>query len=345
MNCSHVNKRLLCALGALSSCALMLTLTGCAPGIRAAAGPRMDGLTYVTFDVSPDEKTVVFSGTGQGGLGLYLLDLATNKVTRFVDTPAYENYPAFSPDGKSIAYQSAKDLSAPRYLFIRSLDGKSVRQLTNTPDVADNYPSFSPDGEKIVFARSQYFHNGKRGENTWSDIDVFLINRNGSGLRQLTRFHSQGEVCPKFCPDNRHVIYEHPTVLGTPLTGISLQAPIEKLDTSGRNPVQIIVHSGTDIDVFPYPSPDGRSLVFCRSFGGSGDEYLYSAPLGGGASPTLVSGKPGVCYVHPVISANGRHIYCKGMYGPILVVLNANGTGVRQIADSSLFSDPMHWKP
>lgn len=52
-----------------------------------------------------------------------------------------------------------------------------------------------------------------------------------------------------------------------------------------------------------------------------------------------------MCYVHPVISANGRHIYCKGMYGPILVVMNANGTGVRQIADSTLFSDPMHWKP
>ncbi len=336
------------SVGTLAACILAFLLASCTRDAQShdrAAGPDMEGLSYTNFDVSPDEKTIVFSGAGDGGLGLYLLDLTTNRVTRLIDTPAYENYPAFSPDGKSVVYQSAKDLSAPRHLFLRSLDGQHVRQLTDTPGTSDNYPCFSPDGKQIVFARSQLFHDGARGENTWSDIDISLIHRDGSALRQLTHFHSEGEVCPKFCPDNRHVLYEHPMVLGTPLTGISGKAPIEKLDTAGHDPVQKVVHFGEDIDVFPYPSPDGQSLVFCRSFGGGGDEYLYRAPLWGDASPSLVSGNPGVCYVHLVISRNGRHIYCKGMYGPILVVMNANGSGLRQIADSSLFSDPMHWKP
>lgn len=341
MNCSHVNKRLLCALGVLSACAL--TLTGCAPGIRAAAGPQMDGLTYVTFDVSPDEKTVVFSGVGQGGLGLYLLDLATNKVTCFTDTPAYENYPAFSPDGKSVVYQSAQNLSAPRFLFIRSLDGKSVRQLTNTPNVADDHPSFSPDGKQVVFARSQYFHDGKRGENTWSDIDVFLINRNGTGLRQLTHFKSQGVIRPEFCPDNRHVLYEHTIMGGTPATGITVRTLIEELDTARPNLARKVVKFGGYDSSNPYPFPDGRRLVFFGSLEGIVD--LYHAPMQGGTPQRVLAGDGGTGYNSPVVTRDGRHIYCQGMYGPTLVMMNANGSGLRQIAGRDLFDDPMHWKP
>lgn len=341
MNCSRVSKRLLCALGALSACAL--TLTGCAPGKGGAAGPEMQGLSWVTFDVSPDEKTVVFSSTGQGGLGLYLLDLTTNKVTRFVDTPAYENYPAFSPDGKSVVYQSAKDLSAPRFLFIRSLDGKSVRQLTNTPDVADDHPSFSPDGKRIVFARSQYFHDGKRGENTWSDFDVFLINRNGSGLRQLTHFKSQGVIRPEFCPDNRHILYEHTTISGTPATGMTDQTFIEELDTAHPSIVRKVVQFGSYGDWSPYPTPDGRSLIFFSNLAGTMD--LYRVSMQGGTPQPVLAGDRGTGYTDPVVTRDGRHIYCKGVFGPTLVMMNANGSGPRQIAGRDLFSDPMHWKP
>ena len=43
---------------------------------------QTQGLLYCAFDVSPDGKTIVFSGAGNGGKDLYLLDLTTSKVTR-----------------------------------------------------------------------------------------------------------------------------------------------------------------------------------------------------------------------------------------------------------------------
>ncbi len=238
-------------------------LTGWPPSLPGGAGgPQMQGLSWVSFDVSPDEKTIVFSGAGKGGLSLYLLDLATSRITCLVDTSSYENYPAFSPDGKSIVYQSAEDLSAPRYLFLRSLDGKHVRQLTNTPATSDDHPSFSPDGKRIVFARSQYFHDGTRGENTWSDIDVFLINSDGSSLRQLTHFHSQAVIAPKFCTDNQHILCDSAPISGlNSATGLP-QMAIERLDTAGHYPGQEVVHFGTYGDASPYPTPDGKGLVF-----------------------------------------------------------------------------------
>jgi Tol biopolymer transport system component len=316
-------------------------LSGCLQSVQSkVSGPQVQDLLYTTFDLSPDEKTIVFSGAGAGGKDLYLMDLPTSKVTQLTNTPEYENSPAFSSDGKAIVYQCAKSLDYPRHLFLRSLDGKYIHQLTNTLGTDDDHPCFSPNGKWIVFARAQRFHNGIRGENTWSNIDVFLINRNGSSLRKLTNLQSQGVIRPKFCPDSRHILYEH-TVIST--STFEAQMHIEKLDITGHDPVQEVVHFGTYADASPYPFPDKKRLVFYSNFGGTVD--LYCAFLQGGKPHSVLPDQTGTGYIDPVVTRDGKHIYCLGMYGPRLLVMNANGTGLHQIADSSLFSDPMHWKP
>ena len=152
---------------ALASAALAAGCSHGPPSARAGSQKQVQGILYTSCDISPDNRQIVFSGTGNGGKDLYLLDLTTNHVTQMTNTPGYENYPTFSPDGKSIAYQYARNLASPRYLFLRSLDGKLVRQLTRSTLTSDSSPSFSWDGEKIVFCRSHTFHGDARGENTW----------------------------------------------------------------------------------------------------------------------------------------------------------------------------------
>ena len=188
----------------------MLWLTGCTQSnVQSQASQHQtQGLLYCAFDVSPDGKTIVFSGIGNGGKDLYLLDLTTNKVTRLTNTPDYENFPAFSPDGKTIVYQSAKSLDQPRHLFLRSLDGKHVRQLTSGTPTSDSSPSFSRDGEKIVFCRSQTFFGDARGENTWDNQDVYIVNRSGSGLQRLTQNNYRGMIKPRFYPDGKDVLFD-----------------------------------------------------------------------------------------------------------------------------------------
>jgi len=61
------------------------------------------------------------------------------------DSPAHENHPAFSPDGRFLAFRSERDGGG---LFVMGATGESVRRLT---DFGDN-PSWSPDGREIVFA-------------------------------------------------------------------------------------------------------------------------------------------------------------------------------------------------
>jgi Tol biopolymer transport system component len=61
------------------------------------------------FDWSPDGKTIVFSHSRSPVANdwttsdVSIVDVASGRVTAFVKTPAAENSPRFSPDGKSVA--------------------------------------------------------------------------------------------------------------------------------------------------------------------------------------------------------------------------------------------------
>ena len=70
----------------------------------------------------------------------------------------YDCYnPTVSPDGKTIAYVSARDGDWEIYLI--DADGKNERRITN--DIGRSIqPAFSPDGRHLVFVsdRSDTFH-------------------------------------------------------------------------------------------------------------------------------------------------------------------------------------------
>ena len=327
----------------LAACAgLTAALVGCVseagwPG-NAGTEKAVQGNLWVSFDLSPDDHKIVFSGAGHGGKDLYLLDLPTRRVTRLTDMPDYENYPAFSPDGHSVVYEAAASLDRPRYLFVRSLDGKHVRQLTRGPFVADSYPSFSPGGRRVVFARAHMFHGDSRGENTWDDFDVYVVRADGTGLRRLTHGNYNGVIQPIFTPDGRSVLFEQTDTEGG--NGVSEQ--IAQIDAAGQGPPRVLVKFGM-ADASPSFFPGGERLAFlCND--GSGPE-LYTVRLGGGGPECLNTRRYGPGGSDPQVSPDGRTIYFLMGYDSELWQMNADGSGARRIADRALFSDPMHWKP
>jgi Tol biopolymer transport system component len=62
------------------------------------------------------------------------------------------------------------------------LDGTDFRQLTNGPDYR---PAWSPDGERIVFLHWNFLNKVPGNGQLW------IINKDGSGLRQLTFFRER----------------------------------------------------------------------------------------------------------------------------------------------------------
>jgi dipeptidyl aminopeptidase/acylaminoacyl peptidase len=106
---------------------------------------RPHGHGNISFGISSRGNTLVFNAVGLGERDLYLLDLETHRVTRIAPTPDYEVDPEFSPDGKSVVYAAGKPGDRADHIFLRSLDGQMVKQLT-ADDANDASPAFSPDG-------------------------------------------------------------------------------------------------------------------------------------------------------------------------------------------------------
>ncbi|HKK80518.1 MAG TPA: hypothetical protein VJ933_12860, partial [Phaeodactylibacter sp.] len=130
---------------------------------------------FSSLGLSPDERTLVAHGRQTDGEGeqeggsIYLLHLTDERtITRIeklpptVNTPTYDNFPDFTPDGDILfsswgeaagrAGQGEGDL----YMAERSDSGYKTRALSsvlNTP-LADAAPSLSPNGDLLLFYRS-----------------------------------------------------------------------------------------------------------------------------------------------------------------------------------------------
>jgi len=120
---------------------------------------------------APSTGAVVFSksttveGVAKGGL-FAVRDGRLNQLTE----DATDTEPAFSPDGRTIAFARGGDLYSVRP------DGSGQRRLTSGPEL-DSAPVVSPNGKVVVFERRAAA--AQQG-------DLYTVGATGGGLHQLT---------------------------------------------------------------------------------------------------------------------------------------------------------------
>ena len=99
--------------------------------------------------ISPDNKTVIFTGERDGAYNIFAADVETMQETKLTDTSGLDDGSEYSPDGKFIYFNSTR--TGTMKLWRMDADGANPTQLTFNDQYNDWFPHISPDGEWIVF--------------------------------------------------------------------------------------------------------------------------------------------------------------------------------------------------
>lgn len=115
---------------------------------RVAGSSQVAEIDAVSW--APDGKRLVFSAYRQNpNGGLYTVDLATKRLTPLLVRGAGARAPAWSPNGRAIAF--VRGSARASSIWLLDLRDGRVRRLTHGGvDVA---PAWSPDGKALVFVR------------------------------------------------------------------------------------------------------------------------------------------------------------------------------------------------
>ena len=123
---------------------------------------------------------------------IMVIDMATRRISTVI-TGGVNTYPAYSPDGKHIAFRRMLG-EMNSEVFVANADGTEVKNLSNHP-AFDGWPAWSPDGTKIAFA-----------SNRNSSYQIFVMNSDGSDVRLLANTEGRG-TAPKWSSDGKRVYF------------------------------------------------------------------------------------------------------------------------------------------
>jgi Tol biopolymer transport system component len=108
---------------------------------------------------------------------------------------------AVSPDGRLVALSNGGGEFPPRNIYVMRSDGTELQKITSG-NFFEVDPAWSPDGRSIVFASTRCCATAHSS----GDYALFVINPDGSGLRQLTH-DTSSDWAPAWSPDGSRIAY------------------------------------------------------------------------------------------------------------------------------------------
>jgi len=195
-------------------------------------------------NVDPSGHWLVYTSTRHSETPqLYLQRVDGTSVTQLTSDPSENAQPAFSPDGKSIAFCSTRAGSWD--LYTMDVDGRNVTQITSGP-AQDMHPSFSPDGSRLAYCSI----GGRSGQ--WEVWVVTLATREKKMIAH--------GLFPTWAPDRSvdRIAFQRARQRGS--RWFSLWT-LELADGEARKITEVAVSSNAAI-ISPCWNADGKRLAF-----------------------------------------------------------------------------------
>jgi Tol biopolymer transport system component len=183
------------------------------------------------------------------------------RVVQVTDYAGAETHPAFSPDGKRLAFSWNGKAQDNFDIYVKVLDTGVRQRLTSDPAV-DSEPAWSPDGRFIAFVRSS------RGR---AKADVIIVPAQGGPEHKVAEFYARLAWEPKlpalsWTADSRWLVVPR-TPKPNARSSLALVSVDTPVDTPVGTPETRLLTSPTAesmTDCCPVVSPDGRTLAFLR---------------------------------------------------------------------------------
>jgi Tol biopolymer transport system component len=213
-----------------------------------------------------------------------------------------------------IAFASAREGNYG--IYVMTPDGRKQTRLTDTSTAA-LWPAWSPDRTKLAFTTP------------FPTSHIYVMDADGTNLRQLTNDSVYGENNPDWSPDGSRIAFER-----------NGQIVIGNADGTNQT---VVPHSDQDTDRLPSWSPDGTKLAVARDRGFTQIEKIWVISLDGTEAVQLTGGLSQD--TDPEWSPDGSRIaFTTNREGPTSVyVMNADGTGQTRLTTAVGSSEWPSW--
>ena len=255
-------------------------------GLYAVRDGRLNQLTEDPTDTEP-----AFSPDGRAIAFIRSGDVFSVRadgsgLRRLTSGAELDSAPTMSPNGKFVVFERRSADGASADLYAVNSLGGGERVLTNTPE-DDHEASFSADGRLIVFVRGPAETGGGTAD------DLYSVRPSGARAARLTRTGRVDEFSPRYFAGG--IAYSR----GESGEGPSAYADVYTMRSNGRKIHPLVAGSGSAYveDV----APNGRTVLFRR------DQGLWVKQIGAGRARKL-SQLPDGSETNAVFSSDGKKV-------------------------------------
>ncbi|HXS29080.1 MAG TPA: Tol-Pal system beta propeller repeat protein TolB [Steroidobacteraceae bacterium] len=160
-------------------------------GERRLVSARLGANTAPSF--SPDGRKLALTlGGSDGNLDIFVLDLATQQLTRITDDPAIDTEPVWAPDGRSLFFTSDRG-GGPQIYQVGLGPGARPKRITFEGSYNAD-PSVSPNGAQLAMMTQD-----------GGSYHIAIMDLASSTVRVLS--HGHLDKSPSFAPNGNTLIY------------------------------------------------------------------------------------------------------------------------------------------